>query len=125
LVKKSSWPGATEEDKRTTAPCPKIKTVLVDSENGSRLSLPATVRAPFTVTETSNATGCGRDDVSLAGAAVLLATGRAEAVSGMDVRISFSLTTLDMSHTRKRRLLRRSRYEVSVRGDYVLIRVVT
>ena len=41
-----------------TAPLPKIRTVLVVSEKGSRLSLPSTERAPFTVTETSNATGC-------------------------------------------------------------------
>ena len=52
------------DTRRTTAPLPKIKTVLVDSEKGSRLSLPATVRAPFTVTATSSATGCGRDEVS-------------------------------------------------------------
>ena len=40
-----------------TAPWPKINTVFVDSENGSRLSEPSTVRAPFTVTGTSKATG--------------------------------------------------------------------
>src|SRR5580765_1454099 len=47
-----------------TAPLPKINTVLVLSENGSRLSLPPTARAPFTVTGTSRATGCGRAAVS-------------------------------------------------------------
>src|ERR1700731_4832103 len=80
LVRNSNWPGATEEDKRTTAPCPKIKTVFVDSEKGSRLSLPATVRAPFTVTATSSATGWGR----------------AVTFSGMDVNISFSFAAGDM-----------------------------
>ncbi len=32
--------------------------MVVVSENGSRLSLPSTARAPFTVTGTSSATGC-------------------------------------------------------------------
>ena len=41
-----------------TAPLPKIKTVFVDSEKGSRLSLPSRARAPLTVTGTSSATGC-------------------------------------------------------------------
>src|SRR5207253_5129859 len=42
-----------------TAPLPWIITVLVASEKGSRLSPPSTVRAPFTATGTSRATGCG------------------------------------------------------------------
>src|SRR5712692_4214299 len=42
-----------------TAPCENTNTVFVVSEKGSRFSLPSTVRAPFTVTDTSSATGCG------------------------------------------------------------------
>src|SRR5215472_13460605 len=42
-----------------TAPLPWTITVLVASEKGSRLSLPSTARAPFTVMGTSSATGCG------------------------------------------------------------------
>ena len=38
---------------------PRTITVFVDSENGSRLSLPSMVRAPFTVMGTSSATGWG------------------------------------------------------------------
>ena len=41
-----------------TAPDPKTMTVLVDSEKGSRLSLPSAVRAPLTVIGISSATGC-------------------------------------------------------------------
>src|ERR1700731_4183287 len=96
LVRNSNWPGATEEDRRTTAPCPNIKTVFVDSEKGSRLSLPATARAPFTVTGSSSATGWGRGD-SVDGTAVEPPTGRAVAFSGMDVNISFSFAAGDMS----------------------------
>jgi hypothetical protein len=95
LVKNSNWPGATEEDKRTTAPCPNIKTVFVDSEKGSRLSLPATARAPFTVTPTSRATGWGREE-SVCEVVAEPATGRAAAFSGMDVNISFSFAVGDM-----------------------------
>src|SRR6266850_4551565 len=58
LVRKSNWPGATEEARRMTAPLPKIRTVFVASEKGSRLALPSTLRAPFTETGTSSATGC-------------------------------------------------------------------
>src|SRR5437762_4563166 len=41
-----------------TAPDPKTITVFVDSEKGSRLSLPSAVRAPFTRIGISSATGC-------------------------------------------------------------------
>jgi len=58
LVRKRSCPGATDDESRITAPFASTSTVLVASENGSRLSLPSTVRAPFTVTGTSSATGC-------------------------------------------------------------------
>ena len=47
------------EFNRMTAPDPWTITVFVDSENGSRLSLPSMVRAPFTVMGTSSATGWG------------------------------------------------------------------
>jgi len=99
LVRNNNWPGATEEDKRTTAPCPNIKTVFVDSEKGSRFSLPATVRAPFTVTGTSSATGWVRDVESAAEVPLEAATGRpvvAVEFSGMDVNISFSFVVGDM-----------------------------
>src|SRR5439155_1008218 len=59
LVRKSNWPGASAECSLMTAPLPWIITVLVASEKGSRLSPPSTVRAPFTATGTSRATGCG------------------------------------------------------------------
>src|SRR5262249_49762377 len=58
LVRNRSCPGATPELKRITAPEPNTSTVCVVSENGSRLSLPSTVRTPFTLTEISRATGC-------------------------------------------------------------------
>jgi hypothetical protein len=80
-----------------TAPCPNIKTVFVDSEKGSRLPLPATARAPFTVTATSSATGCVRGDASAGDVPGEPATGRAVAFSGMDVNISFSFAAGDMS----------------------------
>src|SRR5262249_3929175 len=59
LVMNSNWPGPTAAAKRMTAPLPNTSTVCVVSENGWRLSLPATVLAPFTVTGISMATGCG------------------------------------------------------------------
>ncbi len=98
------------ETRRTTAPLPKIKTVLVDSEKGSRLSLPATVRAPFTVTATSSATGCGRGEVSLCAAVEPAEEGEVLA-SGIDARTWLSFTTEDMGHARGDRLLRRSQKE--------------
>jgi hypothetical protein len=58
LVRKSSCPGAIAEVSRITAPDPKTITVFVDSEKGSRLSLPSAVRAPLTVMGISSATGC-------------------------------------------------------------------
>src|SRR6266849_7859171 len=58
LVRKRSWPGATDAESRITAPLASTRTVLVVSENGSRLSLPSTARAPLTVTGTSSVTGC-------------------------------------------------------------------
>jgi hypothetical protein len=65
LVRKTSWPGASGVAIRMTAPCGKTRTVCVFSENGSRLSEPSTLRAPFTVTGISRGTGCGRVIVSL------------------------------------------------------------
>src|SRR5258707_14772704 len=58
-----------------TAPLPKIRTVFVASEKGSRLALPSTVRAPFTETGTSSATGCCL--TALSEGAGALAEGRA------------------------------------------------
>jgi hypothetical protein len=58
LVRKSNCPGAIADVNRITAPDPKTITVFVDSEKGSRLSLPSTVRTPFTVMGISSATGC-------------------------------------------------------------------
>lgn len=67
---------------------PKTSTVLVDSEKGSRLSLPSTVRAPFTVTGSSRATGCGREAVSSGRNEV--DAGAAEEVEGIAVKTSLS-----------------------------------
>src|SRR6266850_1589563 len=88
LVRKSNWPGATEEARRMTAPLPKIRTVFVASENGSRLALPSTVRAPFTETGTSSATGCCL--TALSEGTGTLAEGRT-ADSGVAASVSFSL----------------------------------
>src|SRR5882724_11762614 len=71
-----------------TAPLPNIKTVFVASEKGSRLALPSTVRAPFTETGTSSATGCCL--MALSEGAGALAEGRA-ADSGLAVTVSFPL----------------------------------
>ena len=57
LVRKMSWPADKGEARRITAPWLNTRTVLVFSEKGSRLSEPSTVRAPFTVTGISRATG--------------------------------------------------------------------
>src|SRR5258708_5948676 len=73
-----------------TAPLPKMRTVLVVSEKGSRFSLPSTARTP------STATGC-----CLLGASpgsVLVDAGRC-AVSGLAVKISLSLTVGGMGCT--------------------------
>ncbi len=72
-----------------TAPLPKMRTVLVVSEKGSRLSLPSTARAPLTVTGTSSATGCCLMAVSPG--KVVVDAGRC-AVCGLAVEILFSLT---------------------------------
>ena len=74
-----------------TAPLPKTRTVFVVSENGSRLSLPSTVRAPLTVTGTSSATGCGLLPVAVSSGRGLAATEAGAAVSGATVRTSLSL----------------------------------
>jgi len=79
-----------------TAPLPNMRTVLVLSEKGSRLSLPSMARAPFTLTGTSSATGCCFAAVSpgkVAGDA-----GRCP-ISGLEGEISFSLTIGDMAGT--------------------------
>src|SRR6266850_656932 len=89
LVRKSNCPGATEEERRMTAPLPITRTVLVVSEKGSRLSLPSTVRAPLTVTGTSSATGCCLMAVSPGSAEV--GAGR-WVVSSFAAKFSFSLT---------------------------------
>lgn len=67
---------------------PKTSTVLVDSEKGSRLSLPSTVRAPFTVTASSRATGCGREADSSGRNEV--DAGAAEEEEGIAVKTSLS-----------------------------------
>ena len=58
------------------------------SENGSRLSLLSTVRAPLTVTGTSSATGCGLLPVAVSSGRGLAATEDGAAVSGATVRTS-------------------------------------
>ncbi len=79
-----------------TAPVPKISTVLVDSEKGSRLSLPSTARAPLIVTGTSSATGC----CLIAESPGSVGTGEGRCtVSGLEVEFSFSLTIGGMACT--------------------------
>src|SRR5258708_11044888 len=96
LVRKSNCPGVTEEARRMTAPVPKISTVLVDSEKGSRLSLPSTARAPLIVTGTSSATGC----CLIAESPGSVGTGEGRCtVSGLEVEFSFSLTIGGMACT--------------------------
>jgi hypothetical protein len=83
-----------------TAPEPKIKTLLVVSEKGSRLSLPSTVRAPLTVTGTSRATGCGLAAVSVGREDVEAGRG---AVSDAADKSSFSLAMGAMdAHSRSK-----------------------
>src|SRR5580700_7872755 len=91
LVRNSNWPADTDEPSRMTAPLPKTRTVFVLSENGSRLSLPSTVRAPLTVTGTSSATGCGRLAVAVSSWRGTGAAETAVAVSGGAVRTAVSL----------------------------------
>src|SRR5260370_15712467 len=79
-----------------TAPLPKTRTVLVASEKGSRFSLPSTARTPLTVTGTSSATGCC---LTAESADNVVADGGRCAVSGLAVRISFSLTVGGMGCT--------------------------
>src|SRR5437899_1612316 len=78
-----------------TAPLPKISTVLVVSEKGSRLSLPSRARAPLIVTGTSNATGCC---LMAASGELVVGAGRC-AASSLAARISFSLTVGGMAGT--------------------------
>src|SRR5437660_11580255 len=82
LVRKTSCPGASSAEMRSTAPCPKTSTVCERSEKGSRLSEPSTDREPFTVTGTSSATGCGRAGALPAGAAGIPGAVGAAAFSG-------------------------------------------
>src|SRR6266850_3637982 len=96
LVRKSNCPGATEEERRMTAPLPKTRTVLVVSEKGSRLSLPSTVRAPLIVTGTSSATGCCLMAESPGSAEIGAGTC---AASGFATEISFSLAVGDIACT--------------------------
>ena len=79
-----------------TAPAPKTRTVLVDSEKGSRLLLPSMVRAPFTVTGTSTATACclGADSAEATGAEA-----ERDTVSGIAVEVSDSLMIGGMART--------------------------
>ncbi len=79
-----------------TAPAPNTRTVLVVSEKGSRLSLPSMVRAPFTVTGISSATGCCFAAESLDAACV--DPGRTEA-SGVAVSVSESFVMEGMTGT--------------------------
>src|SRR5215472_2527615 len=65
-----------------TAPLPNTRTVCVVSEKGSRLSPPATVRAPFTVTGISAATGCGLAPASALAAVLLCPAISVSLVSG-------------------------------------------
>src|SRR5579864_3225107 len=74
-----------------TAPLPKTRTVLVVSENGSRLSLPSTVRAPLTVTGTSSATGCGLLPVAVSSWRGCIGVETADDVAVGAVRTSVSL----------------------------------
>src|SRR5579859_58017 len=67
---------------RSTAPWPKTSTVCERSEKGSRLSEPSMERAPFTVTGTSSATGCGRAGAPAEGAAGIPGAVGAAAFSG-------------------------------------------
>src|SRR5258707_15013718 len=78
-----------------TAPLPKMSTVLVLSEKGSRLSLPWTARAPLIVTGTSNATGCC---LMAASPDEVVGAGRC-AASGLADEIPFSLNVGGMACT--------------------------
>src|SRR6266436_3302935 len=79
-----------------TAPLPKMSTVLVLSEKGSRLSLPSTARAPLIVTGTSNATGCCL--MAASPGEVEVVAGRC-AASGLADEIPFSLNVGGMACT--------------------------
>src|SRR2546422_10428796 len=79
-----------------TAPLPKMSTVLVLSEKGSRLSLPSTARAPLILTGTSNATGCCL--MAASPGEVVVGAGRC-AAPALAVKIAFSLTVGGMAGT--------------------------
>ena len=103
-MRNSSCPGASVEFNRMTAPEPKTITVFVDSEKGSRLSLPSIVRAPFTVIGISSATGC----CFIAESPGAAAAEPLRVVSRVVVTVSESLMMGGISCTSAKQILRRA-----------------
>src|SRR5262249_22154144 len=83
----TNCPGRPAAANRIPAPLPNTSTVCVASENGWRLSLPATVLAPFTVTGISIATGSG---LAPPGAAALICPVVSEAISYLLAELKIS-----------------------------------